>query len=167
MAQSRKPEKPVNMQVDTLLRLLRVPGLPERERDLHRIRLLEVDGVSAMNALKEWQEKHAAEWKRIAGKLRLIAENRDLPRLETIERVGPGKDIVEVKAGDVRLFGFQDQDGNYTFVCTNTFWAPGGSKNKRQNKAIGEAIDLRSRWLAAIPVAGLEDTRIERKGTRR
>jgi hypothetical protein len=93
--------------------------------------------------------------------MRLIAESREMPALGTIERVGPGKVIIEFKAESARLFGFQDDDGGYTFVCVETFWIGHGHKKQMQDKAIAQASDLRARWRAAQPKPGDRDTRVQ------
>jgi hypothetical protein len=50
------------MGVDITLRLIAIPGLPERERDFHRVRLLEVAGRSILPELARWQRSSPKEW---------------------------------------------------------------------------------------------------------
>lgn len=76
--------------------------------------------------------------------------------------MGADKLLIEVKGSQARLFGFDDEDGNLTFVCTNSFWIGKGDKNKSQNEAIEAGMELRRRWLAATPVEDTPDVRIER-----
>ncbi len=150
------------MGIDNVLRLVALPEFEERDRDHRRIRVLEINGRSILPELAEWQNSSEREWKTIHRKLRLIAENEELPKLGTIKRVGDGKLIIEIVADSARLFAFEEQDGDFTLICAGTFWITGGNKNRKQDKAIQEALALRSRWRKAQPVEGEVDIRVER-----
>ena len=150
------------MGIDNVLRLVPIPKFPERERDARRIRVLEIEGRSILPDLLKWQRSSPNVWKTVLSKLRKIAEEPELPRLETIKRVGNGRFIIEIVADSARLFAFEEDDGDFTLICVWTFWIKGGDKTKQQYKAIEEAIARRSRWRQAQPVEGEADIRVER-----
>jgi len=151
------------MQIDTVIRLVPLPGLGDRVRGKHRIRILEVNGRSILPELLKWQKSSPGVWKSILRRLELISEYEDLPRLDTVKRVGREKVIIEIVLGSARLLGFEDQDGHLTFVCAETFWIKGGNKLAQQDKAIRRAEQLRERWMNAMTLEGVPDTRIERR----
>ncbi len=145
-----------------ILRLVCIPGFGERERHLRRIRVLQTaNHCEILDALKSWSRSSPSEFKRIMNGLRRIAENQALPRIRTVRRVGKSKEIVEIRAGNSRLFCFQDEDGGYTVICVGTFWIGRGNKKAQQNQAIQEAEALVKRWKKARPLPGYVDTRTE------
>lgn len=72
------------MSVDNIFSLLVIPGLEDRGRSVKRIRLLDINGRSLIKDIKKWQKSSPDEWRRIASKLRIIAEQEDLPKLSTV-----------------------------------------------------------------------------------
>jgi hypothetical protein len=128
---SRENPQNVNSEVDICLKLQVFSGLPDRSRHLHRIRLLQVgERCDLLDTLSKWAQSCPGDYKSIVNKLNRIAENEVLPRLSTIKRVGQDHQIVQVAADNARLYGFQDSDNSYTFVCVNTFWIGSGNRKR-------------------------------------
>lgn len=158
-----KRGKGVNTGVDSVLRLVPLSGLPTRESDPWRVRALQAGKrCDAVEAFARWLKDSPDEARRIAAKLRKMAASEDELKLSTVKRVGPGRKIIEVKGRSARLFCFQENDrSTLTIICVKTFWIGGGNKTRRQDDAIGEAVDLMERWQAATPIAGYPDHRLE------
>ena len=147
-----------------MLRLVLFSGFEERNRDHHRIRVLQIGRrCKVLEELKAWSKSSPNEYKKAVNGLRRIAENQDLPRLNTIKRVGRKHEIVQISAGRARLYCFSDSDDGYTVVCVNTFWIGKGNKRTMQAKAIRCAEELMARWQNAEPLDEVPYTRIENR----
>ena len=144
-----------------VLRLVKLSGLEPRDRDRHRIRILQVgERCDVLGELKAWAKSSSDEYKRALNGLKRIAANENLTTLGTIKRVGDSHQIIQIAGDSGRLYCFQDDNGN-TVICVGTFWIGRGDKQDKQNKAIQDAESLMRRWRSAKPVPGVEDLRRE------
>ncbi|MCE5228804.1 hypothetical protein LLG95_04310 [bacterium] len=149
-----------------ILRLVRISGLDDRPGAM-LIRALQIGGsgvaeCDVVRELREWFRSSPREYKAALKKLQMIAEFGDLPRLNTIKRVGPGHRVIQIAGRQSRLYCFIDADAVMTLICVNTFWIGRGHKLKKQNIEIEDAERLIHLWQRAKPIQGEIDTRMIR-----
>lgn len=151
------------MGVDIILRLVKISGLEDR-RSVKPIRALQIGGsggarCDVIRELRDWFRNSPREYKAALKKLQMIAESHDLPRLNTIKRVGASHRIIQIAGRQSRLYCFIDSDAVMTVICVNTFWIGSGNKLKLQNIEIGDAERLLHLWQTAQPIRDMPDTR--------
>lgn len=154
------------MRVDIILRLVKISGLEDR-RGVKPIRALQIGGsggerCDVIAELRQWFRSSPREYKAALKKLEMIAGSGDLPRLNTIKRVGTGHRIIQIAGRQSRLYCFIDKDAVMTVICVNTFWIGSGNKLKLQNIEIGDAERLMHLWQNAQPIPDMADMRMIR-----
>jgi hypothetical protein len=125
----------VNLQVDTLVELVEVPGVPVKTGTVWKIRALQIDGKSlALDALENWQRTTPADYKKILKAMEIAVSK---VRVQSPNHVKKCSDPAyetsyEFRAhrGSARLMFFYDTNDGNIIICTN-----GMDKGENQNNA--------------------------------
>jgi len=129
-----KERKNVNLKVDIKIKLLNIPGLDNDCQSHWKIRALEINGRSlALAALKRWQARHQAEWKKIRKVMQIHGTQEEIKDEKKVKKSSNPDhgEVYEMRAdkGHARLMFFYDSAEDSIIVCTNSHWKGKGSQD--------------------------------------
>ena len=135
-------------------KLLKVPGLDQRDESVTKIFALEIAGKSpALAALVQWAERQQADFKSIMKVLKLIGTSTRVLNESHVTRGENFPSSYEARADKrhARLYFFYDaSETGSKAILTNQYWKTGGGKGEKnaQAKAFADCDKLRCLYFA-------------------
>lgn len=142
------------MQVDNTSILVDILDADKAENYPTRIYAISTGGeCEVQQEIMRLARKHPEDFKKLLGVLRQIAEGNERFFLHVKRCSNPKcRDIYEIRAGQVRLFYFEEKEHQRLVICTNMYWKAKSSR-REQNACFLKSEKIREQFYRA-KVAG-------------